>query len=301
MNLRRKFTDMNIKNNKWYIYQRERFPLLFYVPAVLIVCFGTVKYACFCMKRQGMEIIPHLKLTYLFICLEIFIFYLLFRIVDEQKDYEKDKILYPERPISKGLITLKELRQLERILIVVQTAAVILFNHSLIFFHMINWVYFGLMTKEYFHPEFMKKHEYLDGVFHQFILLLLDVFAIESIGIDYEEIWNFSELSVFLLGRYTGFLALFSSIYSTKQKKSQKTEKMGLLWFVFSVFLGQSIVFKTYRGICMAEKGSVAAGIIFLILWMAGKKIGERKCKKASIRICCLWILFFSLEMGLLP
>lgn len=52
---------------------------------------------------------------------------MLFRIADEHKDYEEDCIKYPERPVQRKLVSLKELKNLGAALLFVQMLITILF------------------------------------------------------------------------------------------------------------------------------------------------------------------------------
>lgn len=142
---------------KWYTYQKERFPVLIYGLYVFAIVF-----AVFCFNS-------HLILTYetiinwkLLIPMFVvtFLQFLMVRIVDEFKDYEEDCKYRSYRPVPRGLITLKELKILFVICILLQLAITFFATEKIISFTRLGilWMFFVVMSKSFFMKKIIEKH-----------------------------------------------------------------------------------------------------------------------------------------------
>ena len=90
-------------NSKWWVYQKERFPVFAHGPLILAFSASAV---CFSSLLRGTN--PSLRsIAVAFIT--SFIFFLQLRIADEFKDFEEDSRYRPYRPVPRGLVTLHEL------------------------------------------------------------------------------------------------------------------------------------------------------------------------------------------------
>lgn len=83
---------------RWFRFFAERFPL----PALLMVS-GGVTAVALCGQRAGMVQIAAAWLPTL-------LFFAVLRLMDEVKDYERDVVAHPERPLPRGLLSLAEAR-----------------------------------------------------------------------------------------------------------------------------------------------------------------------------------------------
>lgn len=158
---------------KYYQWSKERFPavgVLLYAGSIYYVSlfFGKALNADADICINIIKTFPGL--------LVVFLVLLHLRIFDEHKDYEDDKAAYPDRILSKGLITLADLRLLLYPVIIIE-AALSLFigvDQFVIWLAIAAWSL--LMLFEFFIPEFLNRHMGLYLVTHQllvpFILLL---------------------------------------------------------------------------------------------------------------------------------
>ena len=98
-------------------YSKERFPL----PGVGLYA-GTLFAVCHCFPRalgvSGGASAAEALLG--FVVLVLVFFHL--RVLDEHKDYDKDCVVYPDRLLSRGVVTLAGLRRLMAVAIVVEAA-----------------------------------------------------------------------------------------------------------------------------------------------------------------------------------
>ena len=103
----------------------------------------------------------------------IFLVMLHLRIFDEHKDFKKDSVAYPERVLSKGLITLQDLRVLLYAALAVEIGISLYlgWTQSLIWLCIMIWSL--LMFFEFFIPKFLGRHMSLYMISHQLVIPLM--------------------------------------------------------------------------------------------------------------------------------
>jgi len=161
---------------KWYIYQKERFPLVQYIPLMFIFGFCSVSYSIHLD-------FPDAKLTdvtifqYVAAAVTTLFWFLLLRIADEHKDFEEDSKYRPYRPIQRGLIKLKELRVLGIALGIIQVLMAVFIDIRLIFMLALVYLWYMLMCKEFFVSGWLKSHHTVYLLSHMIIMPFIDLYA----------------------------------------------------------------------------------------------------------------------------
>lgn len=160
---------------KWYIYQKERFPVIKFGAYIF-----TIVFACFCFCNYKIHgILNDSKINY-FVIIPMFIVaflqFLMVRIVDEFKDYEEDSKYRPYRPVPRGLITLKELKVLFVICVLLQVGITLYFQPFAIIYLIFVWLFFLLMTKGFFIKDFLDKHILIEAILDEFLMPILVLF-----------------------------------------------------------------------------------------------------------------------------
>src|SRR6266571_4886269 len=102
--------------NRWWVYQRERFPVLGHGPLIAAFSFSAV---CFSALLRRQSELPPVR-TCLVAFGTAFLFFLQLRIADEFKDFEEDSRYRPYRAVPRGLVSLRELGVLGVIAAVIQ-------------------------------------------------------------------------------------------------------------------------------------------------------------------------------------
>lgn len=158
---------------RWWTYQRERFPVLAHGLLILAFSLSAVGYSSL---LRGHIAFPSLKvmITGFVSC---FLFFLLLRIADEFKDFEEDSKYRPYRPVPRGLVSLRELGVLAVIALVVQLALALWLSPPLILPLVAVWAYLGLMSKEFFAPAWLKARPLMYLWTHMLILPFIDFYA----------------------------------------------------------------------------------------------------------------------------
>jgi 4-hydroxybenzoate polyprenyltransferase len=158
--------------SRWWIYQKERFPLFAHGP--LILAFSACAVAFSSLLRGAPAPDWQMIVTAFGVCLLMF---LQLRIADEFKDAEEDARWRPYRPVPRGLVTLGELRGLFILAAVIQTGLVLALDSRLLAVLAIAWSYLALMSVEFFCRDWLKKRPVVYLVSHMGIMPLVDLFG----------------------------------------------------------------------------------------------------------------------------
>lgn len=158
--------------NRWWIYQRERFPVLAHGP--LIAAFSVCAVSFSALLRDAPVPGWQMFATAFGVCLLMF---LQLRIADEFKDAGEDARWRPYRPVPRGLVTLGELRVVFLGAAVVQSVLVAALDVRLFWVLGIAWAYLGLMCVEFFARDWLKKRPMVYLISHMGIMPLVDFFG----------------------------------------------------------------------------------------------------------------------------
>lgn len=158
---------------RFWQYLKERFPL--HSHGILITAFGfsAIGYSRVC---SGMSGFIHWENFLICIFNTITLFFLL-RIFDEHKDAKEDALYRQELPVPRGLISLKELRNIGWVVFVLQCLATLLTVPRMLPLYGIVIGYLLLMGKEFFIATWLKKRQFWYVTSHMLIIPLVDVYA----------------------------------------------------------------------------------------------------------------------------
>lgn len=159
--------------NRWWIYQRERFPLAAHGPLIAAFSASAVSYS---VLLRGADARPAL-LSFLVAFPASLGSFLLLRIADEFKDAEEDARFRAYRPVPRGLVKLRELAWLGAGVALLQLALAACIGWPLVGLLAVTWVYFGLMTEEFFARQWLKARPVVYLFSHMLIMPLVDWFA----------------------------------------------------------------------------------------------------------------------------
>jgi 4-hydroxybenzoate polyprenyltransferase len=154
---------------RWWVYQRERFPLLGH--GILVAAFS-LSAVCVSALLRGERSWPSAASLLTAFALS-FIFFALLRIADEFKDADDDARWRPYRPVPRGLVTLRELGFLGAGLMLLQLALSLVLEPLIALVLVASWAYFGLMVREFFAAGWLKARPFAYLVSHMVILPLI--------------------------------------------------------------------------------------------------------------------------------
>ena len=159
--------------NRWWIYQRERFPLAAHAPLVAAFSFSAVAYSALLRGESGLPALG----TFLVAFLSALLFFLQLRIADEIKDYDEDCRFRPYRPVPRGLIRLRELAVLGVASGIAQLLLALWLFPPLIMLLLLVWAYLALMSHEFFVRDWLKAHPVTYLWSHMLIMPLIDLYV----------------------------------------------------------------------------------------------------------------------------
>jgi 4-hydroxybenzoate polyprenyltransferase len=164
---------MQTMANRWWIYQRERFPLFAHTPLIAAFSLSAVSYSALI---RGTHHLPGWKTCFVAFA-SSFLFFLQLRIADEFKDFEEDSRYRPYRPVPRGLISLRDLCWVWGGCIGIQLMLALWLAPKLIAPLLLTWTYLGLMSKEFFVRRWLKSRPITYMVTHMAIMPLVDLYT----------------------------------------------------------------------------------------------------------------------------
>ena len=157
---------------RWWIYQKERFPLFAHGPLIAAFSASAVSYSALLRGR-----VRPAAVSFAIAFLVSLGSFLLLRIADEFKDAEEDARFRPYRPVPRGLVKLKELAFVGRAVAALQLALAIPIGWPLVGLLLVTWTYFALMKKEFFARTWLKARPVAYLFSHMLIMPLIDVYT----------------------------------------------------------------------------------------------------------------------------
>lgn len=185
--------------NKWKIFFSERVPLLVYALIAMGMAFSSQLLETANLDPSSVAIGFFVVMAYL----------VTLRLMDEVKDFEKDCIANPDRPLPRGLLSVEQVKPKIRIglflMLLMSIFALSAFNWQSSFLILVASLHLWLMYKEFFIGDWLEKRPFLYASTHQLSLLWLC--AVSSVawsgeGLFSEKTWMFGLL---IIGSFFSF------------------------------------------------------------------------------------------------
>ncbi len=153
-----------------WTYQAERFPVLKNGLLIAVFASSGVTLSAVLARRT----LPNLAA---YGCAAFVAFGLFFqlRVADEVKDADEDRRFRPERPVPRGLVTLRVLVTLALGIAVLQALAAGMYAPRLLGLLLVVWVWMGLMAVEFFVPAWLRAQPLAYLVSHMVVMPLIDL------------------------------------------------------------------------------------------------------------------------------
>jgi len=157
---------------RWLTYVKERFPLPVYllltggfVFSGLFLAGGSFQWKGFVVSFVG-----------------FLLFFFQLRLMDELKDYDKDIVAHPDRPLPRGLLTTVEVGRTIKAIALAMTGyaalTAVLVNPTTGLAYLTITVYLLLMYREFFAGAWLDERPLLYAISHQFIVFGVCIFAV---------------------------------------------------------------------------------------------------------------------------
>ncbi len=162
---------------KFYEFQKERLQLEVLIFTTSAVVLSSVAVAL----PSGNSIFDFItEIFFSIITLLLFMFHI--RVLDEYKDYDFDSIYHKERPIQRGLITLKELLIIDIIGLLIIFSLNVFFSQRAFIFLLITFGYTLIAGKEFFVKNWIRKRFFLYNFLNLLQLLFLQFYLYSLIN-----------------------------------------------------------------------------------------------------------------------
>ena len=158
---------------RFWLYQRERFPLGAYALLITVFTFSAAAYSRMIRGAPGF-IDLRLFLIGAATCL-VFFFWL--RILDEHKDADIDRRFRPELPVPRGLIELRELRSIGLAALALVLTLNAVFAPVMLWAAAVVAFWAALMTKEFFIRDWLRSRIGAYLVTHMAIMPIIDAYT----------------------------------------------------------------------------------------------------------------------------
>ncbi len=162
---------MTLLERLW-TYQAERFPLTRTAALVAVFSGASVSASAHFAGR----VLPGWPVYALaFVVTLIFFFQL--RVLDEIKDADDDARFRPERPIPRGLVSLRLIVGLGLATVPLALGSALIVEPMVVPLLLLAWGWMALMTREFFVPAWLKSRPVAYMVSHMAIMPLIDLFV----------------------------------------------------------------------------------------------------------------------------
>jgi len=154
---------------RWWIYQKERFPVFQYGLLVISVCLAALIFSRAAGGRHGFPPLRYMLTA----IVSTFLFFLQLRILDEFKDFSDDLQYRAYRPVPRGLVHLAELKIVFVAAAGIQLGLALWLNPRMLLPLIAVWSYMLLMRVEFFAGKHLKKLPVLYLISHMLIMPLI--------------------------------------------------------------------------------------------------------------------------------
>jgi len=158
------------------IYFKEMFPLQIHLP------FAGVIYFSLYFLAQAISGTEKLQLTTVAIggCFTLFGVMLLMRILDEFKDVETDRQLFPDRPLQRGAVKFRDIKIVGIVVFATMSILNLMIGGWILFFYILMMVYVWLCFKWFFIEKISRPNLILTLITHQPLTLFVNVYVVAT-------------------------------------------------------------------------------------------------------------------------
>ena len=298
---------------RWWIYQRERFPVIANGLLVMAFSFSAVSFSV--LLRSTPDEQPAIPGASVFVIAFVssFIFFLLLRIADEFKDFEEDSRYRSYRPVPRGLVTLKELGWIAFFIVLIQLMLALWLNKNLLLPLALTWLYLTLMSKEFFVAAWLKRHPITYMWSHMLIMPLIDFYAT---AVD----WVSAGLTIpphglfwfLIVSFFNGIVIEVGRKIRAPEDEEEGVETYTVLWGrkrAISVWLGAMTVTAVSASAAAILIGYFYQVLILLILllsialWLALRFLYKPDKNRSGWieKMSGIWTLLMYLNLGVVP
>lgn len=291
---------------RWWIYQRERFPIFAHGPLILAFSLCAV---CFSSLLRGVDRFPAWQVIAVAFFSSFFSF-LHLRLADEFKDFDEDSRYRPYRPVPRGLVSLRELGVLWAATGAIQIVLATLLDYRLIPLLLVTWVYLALMSKEFFCRRWLKSHPFTYMWTHMFIMPLIDFYATSCEWLTTSGHAPAGLYWFVLVSFLNGFIIEIGRKIRAPEDEETGVETYSVIWgrpravrswLVAMGLTGATAVIAAGKIGFVAPVATVLGGLFIASLVVGLRFLRSPKSGKAFEALAGVWTLCLYLSLGVVP
>ncbi|MBM9612804.1 UbiA family prenyltransferase [Desulfobulbus rhabdoformis] len=293
---------------RFWIYQKERFPLIAHGPLILAFSFCAVSISSH-LRAEVWPQWPSVAVAFIS-CL---LFFLQLRIADEFKDNKEDCRYRPYRAVPRGLVRLRELAFVFVFACLIQLGLVLWWRPQLVLLLLITWSYLAMMSFEFGLRDWLKARPITYLWTHMLIMPLIDLYASSTDWLVVGDTAPPQGLIYFLAASFfNGIVIEIGRKIRTPPQEEEGVEtysrlwgcrEAALVWFVMIVMTALFASLTAWKVGAFTAVGSVliASGCgcgLFVFVFRQRQTDGRAKGFELA---AALWTLCLYLSLGLLP
>lgn len=159
--------------NRWWVYQRERFPLVSHGLLVIVFVCAVLLFSA---QQSSDAQLPEI-FRFLAAAGSVIILFFQLRVADEFKDFDVDTRYRPHRAVPRGLVSLHELAVFAYVGAAIQFVFAISISVGLVPVLVVVWGWMWLMYREFFCPEWLRHHPVAYLLSHMIIMPFVTFYA----------------------------------------------------------------------------------------------------------------------------
>jgi 4-hydroxybenzoate polyprenyltransferase len=161
---------------RWWIFIKERFPLLRHV---LLIVFYVAANALVGLSSVSLNSIPTYKI--ILCAIAVLAIFLHLRIFDEIKDYKNDLVAHKDRPLARGLISVREAKQAALTLILLELCLSFFIGRAASIAAICTVAYSLIMYKEFFIGDWLRPKMAAYALTHTLVSCWMSVFVFSAV------------------------------------------------------------------------------------------------------------------------
>jgi 4-hydroxybenzoate polyprenyltransferase len=172
---------------RWSLFSKERFPLLRHV---LLIVFYVAANASVALSSVSLNAV----LTYreVLCAIAVLFIFLHLRIFDEIKDHKNDLVAHKDRPLARGLISVREAKQVALVLIFLELCLAFFIGPAAFLAAISTVLYSLIMYKEFFIGDWLRPKMATYALAHTLVSCWMSVFVFSAVtGLNF---WKISKV-----------------------------------------------------------------------------------------------------------
>ena len=290
-----------------WIYQAERFPLVRTLPMLAVFSAASVTASA----HLGQRPLPALQ-SYAVALVLVLVFFWQLRAADEVKDADLDRRFRPERPVPRGLVSLRLIAGLAVLAALPAAIAAWWLATPLLLLIGLVWGFLALMTVEFFARDRLRASPTLTLVTHMPIMPLIDLALtgcewLPAAALPPAGLWTFLWMSfcngcVVEFGRKTWAPRQERAGVETYSSSWGLGKALGAICVAAAGAFAGLIAFALYAGhtVIMTSCGGAALAILIFVargFWQSPTPAGQKRLEAVS----GLWVMACYLSAALVP